>query len=605
MDVVTSVIFCSFGLFVIFCAKSLMKQSNLEWIAKWCNRGFLAVLKYLFSYLLLILLAVYVAIRQPDVVWAIHVMRDNITYQAFFVYFGVLVPVGILLVGFTAGIGMVLLGRTLSSFMRENVTDVIALIYTSAALCLSLSVVAFYGPLLLYNNSIHLHIYFWLVWSTSLACIWLRPSDKLHITNIWRYVINIVFIVAPYIFLSGVLILVSYGISRWMFRIEEWQNISMYFKQCEDTLVGSSIWLCAFVLIAAALFSARAGVNSSSMHRYYLARLAETFLGEPPNGAPKKFKAYLSSGFNPKQLKLHRLRPSEGYFGPILLLNCCLNAKRREDPRARLGENFVFSPRGCGFFPSDNSKNSGVFQDPGKYFYAREKGISLASCMAISGSALGSSMGYLSSFRTRLFHTAFNFRLGWWFCNPSYPNAWNGNLPRSRISCHMKEIFGKMTDQNAFVYLSDGGHFDNLGAYELLRRRCHVIIISDASRDNHRTCKALTYAVSKARIDLNVSVEFDEDQNVYQSIAPAGRIAVGKIHYTDPDQQDGIIIYIKPEVLGNEPMDVVGYARTHPTFPHDPTSSQWFSEAQFEAYRKLGELSGEDAAEVYRRVTAE
>jgi hypothetical protein len=526
-------------------------------------------------------------------------MRQSTGFQAIFLFFGILVPAAIMLIGFAAGISMVLLGRTLSPYMRENVTDLIALIYQSAALCAGLSIIAIYGPLLLYRTPLHQDIYFWFVWSASIiAGAWLKPGERLYESAIRRYAARVIVTAVPYVFLLGVLILISFGISRWVFHIEQWHTLQAYFEQCDATLGGPTIWLFAVVLFGAALFSARSGVNSSSMHRYYLARLSETFLGEAPTGAPAKFQAFASSGLASDHLRFHQLRPSDGYHGPVLLLNCCLNAKDRSDARARLGENFVFSSRGCGFFPSDDHMNVGVFQDPSQYFYAGDKGVSLASCMAISGSALGSGMGYLSSLRTRLFHTMFNFRLGWWFCNPRYPGAWNGNIPRSRISCLMKELLGNMTDHDPFIYLSDGGHFDNLGAYELLRRRCGVIIVSDASRDSRQTFTALAQSISKARIDLNVSIEFDEHQPIYQKRGSADRIAVGTIRY--PDAKDGIIIYIKPKVFGIEPMDVVGHARAHPAFPHDPTSSQWFSEAQFEAYRKLGELSGEAAADKYR-----
>jgi hypothetical protein len=161
----------------------------------------------------------------------------------------------------------------------------------------------------------------------------------------------------------------------------------------------------------------------------------------------------------------------------------------------------------------------------------------------------------------------------------------------------MKELLGNMTDRDPFVYLSDGGHFDNLGAYELFRRRCHVVIVSDASQDKDRMLTSLAHTVSKVRTDLGVEIEFDEDQDVYRTNTPDGRVSVGRIKY--PDQQEGILIYVKPEVLGTEPVDVVGYSRRHPAFPHDPTSRQWLSESQFEAYRRLGELSGEAVAEQY------
>jgi hypothetical protein len=463
VDRLSSILLSACGLVAILCARLLMKQSVLEQVSRRCNRGVLEGLKYLFSCALLAVLATYAARRLPDAVWATHMTRVNLGPQALFIYFSVFVPVGIALVGFSAGIGIALLGRPVSPYMRENLTDVIGMIYSSTAIWMGLATAAFYGPLLLYNSPANQVVYFGIIWSASLALAWLPPKDRSTVPAIWRYIADTLVAVVPYVFLAGVLVLVSFGISRWIFQIETWQTISNYFEQCDAVLGGGSIWLCAIVLFAAALFSARSGVNSSSMHPYYLARLSETFLGEAPSGAPRDFGAYKSSGFDPCQLRLQELRPSHGYYGPVILLNCCLNVRNRQDPQVRLGENFVFSPGGCGFFPGDDDAQGGVFQDPSKYYYAGEAGVSLATSMAISGAALGSNMGYLSSIRTRLFHTAFNFRLGWWFCNPRYPGAWNGGIPRSRISCHLKEIFGNMTDHNPFVYLSDGAHFDNLG----------------------------------------------------------------------------------------------------------------------------------------------
>jgi hypothetical protein len=162
------------------------------------------------------------------------------------------------------------------------------------------------------------------------------------------------------------------------------------------------------------------------------------------------------------------------------------------------------------------------------------------------------------------------------------------------MSLYLKELLGNMTDREPFIYLSDGGHFENTGVYELLRRRCRVIIVSDASQDRSRGFRGLAYAVTLARMDLNTEIEFSESRN---GTLPAGRVTVGRIIY--PDGANGIIVYIKPELCGDEPVDVASYARRHLTFPHDYTANQWFTEQQFEAYRKLGELSGEAAGQMY------
>jgi hypothetical protein len=51
---------------------------------------------------------------------------------------------------------------------------------------------------------------------------------------------------------------------------------------------------------------------------------------------------------------------------------------------------------------------------------------------------------------------------------------------------------------------------------------------------------------------------------------------------------DGIIIYIKAVCYGDEPRDIYEYFKTNPTFPHESTGDQFFSESQFESYRMLG-----------------
>jgi len=55
----------------------------------------------------------------------------------------------------------------------------------------------------------------------------------------------------------------------------------------------------------------------------------------------------------------------------------------------------------------------------------------------------------------------------------------------------------------------------------------------------------------------------------------------------EPDSFD-----IEPPILkqnlSNEPRDIYEYFKTNPTFPHETTADQFFSESQFESYRMLG-----------------
>jgi hypothetical protein len=47
-------------------------------------------------------------------------------------------------------------------------------------------------------------------------------------------------------------------------------------------------------------------------------------------------------------------------------------------------------------------------------------------------------------------------------------------------------------------------------------------------------------------------------------------------------------VLLKPSLFGTLPADVWGYAEQHTSFPHESTSDQFFTEAQWESYRKLG-----------------
>ena len=243
--------------------------------------------------------------------------------------------------------------------------------------------------------------------------------------------------------------------------------------------------------------------------------------------------------------------------------------------------------------------------------------ITLGTALTISGAAASPNMGYHSSPAVTLLMTLLNVRLGWWLGNPAavqdqwYHRFLNGlgislntrldprrTVHRRPDPSHsvlplLNEAFGQTNDEYSYVYLSDGGHFDNLGLYEMVRRRCKVIIVSDASCDPEFKLDDLGNALRKIQNDMGVTIDLREvllfprerkrQKNKY--------CAVGEIRYRDvdgPNASDGILIYLKPALHKREPADVYNHSRSNRHFPHEPTANQWFSEAQFESYRKLG-----------------
>jgi hypothetical protein len=162
------------------------------------------------------------------------------------------------------------------------------------------------------------------------------------------------------------------------------------------------------------------------------------------------------------------------------------------------------------------------------------------------------------------------------------------------------EALGRTSDENRYVYLSDGGHFENIGLYEAIRRRCHYVVIVDASCDPDRKLEDLGNAIRKVGIDLGVAITID---NAFLSpkadvMDEAQYCLVGTIRYSAVDTKfddkpapNGMIVYIKPARHADDPVDVYNYRKMRGQFPHQSTVNQWFTESQFESYRRLGQAT--------------
>ena len=203
--------------------------------------------------------------------------------------------------------------------------------------------------------------------------------------------------------------------------------------------------------------------------------------------------------------------------------------------------------------------------------------------------------------------TLFNARLGAWLGNPK-KDSWKNFGPQWGLLYLASKMLGRTNDQSDYVYVSDGGHFEDLGVYELVRRRCRFIVVCDGGADPKFTLKDLGNMIRKVRIDFGVPIEID-----LEALRPRGddrrsgsHVAVGKIRYGDvdgdvapdpsadadptfhPDRDEGLLVYIKAGLTGDEPPDLLNYAAEHPDFPNQSTLNQFFTESQFESYRALG-----------------
>jgi hypothetical protein len=320
-------------------------------------------------------------------------------------------------------------------------------------------------------------------------------------------------------------------------------------------------------------------VNRFSLHALYRNRLMRAFLGSARATANPRREPDPFTGFD----QADNLRMATLPTGKLLhVINIALNAVSSKNLawQERRAESFTVTPLAVG--------NPNVGYRPTERFGSLDGGITLGTAMAISGAAVSPNMGYHSSPLLGFLLMLFNVRLGWWLGNPAH-SAYDREGPDFSLVPLLEELASQTTDDGRWIYLSDGGHFENLGIYEMVRRRCRVIVVSDAGADPGCSFEDLGNAMRKIYIDQGVSVDFENlDLTARQTPPKTGSYcALGRITYPG-SCKPGWILYIKPGYHGNEPAHIRSYAIAHAAFPHESTANQWFSESQFESYRGLG-----------------
>lgn len=382
---------------------------------------------------------------------------------------------------------------------------------------------------------------------------------------------------------------------------------------------------CAFGLMVALLVLGAGaawftGVNAFSLHSMYCNRLTRAYLGgarheHPPH--PRRPHWFTGFDADDNLPLADTLRPQSPRLLHVVnvALNLVAPSGGRLEWQQRKAASFTMSPLHCGSpvagFVATRDYGRKAEETPTAVQTLRINpegqtvdihlrptgGMSLGRAMAISGAAAAPSMGYHSSAVVALTMSFFNIRLGWWLPNPGaqYRANWHRDEPHYGLEHLIAEAAGLTTEKSSFVYLSDGGHFENLGLYEMVRRRCRTLVVVDATQDPEYRYADLESSLRKIRIDFGISIQFPFELPTPDSARRTGQhVAVGIVKYSDVDGPvtDGTLVYIKPVLSGDEPLDLENYARDsvkgRAPFPHQLTSDQFFDEAQFEAYRLLG-----------------
>lgn len=374
----------------------------------------------------------------------------------------------------------------------------------------------------------------------------------------------------------------------------------------ESTYFGMSRQAAALLVLAAIVlvFGLCVDINKFSLHNMYKNRLIRCYLGASnPGRDEQRF-----TGLDDKDDVPLRDLTSEGarVQRPFHILNTTLNISQGGNLawQERKAASFVLTPLYCGYSLArtqgdSTTKHNESWETQGfcsTLTYAaddpEENGFSLGMAMATSGAAVSPNMGQATRPARAFVLTMFNIRLGRWSPNPrgARPKV---PSPRMGFVAMMLELFGYSNEDRDFVYLSDGGHFDNIGLYELVRRRCDVVFAVDAGADPKRAFNDLAESIRKCRIDMGVEIsiplaDLAAKEGDLRMRSKAG-FAEGAIKYGD-GMPDGKIVLIKPSMCegDREPVDVLNYAQQNPPFPQQTTGDQFFGESQFESYRRLG-----------------
>ncbi len=391
-----------------------------------------------------------------------------------------------------------------------------------------------------------------------------------------------------------------------------------------------------FVAIAGViLLGLSANSNDISLHYFYRDRLTEAFLRT--NGRVERQKGAVESGKeqhvhpkglfdvtlrNHENLRLANLGDGNGK-GPYHLIVSALNLQGTEDlaQKTQRSDHFIFSKyfigsRTTGYYRTDRYRNGGM---------------KLNTAMTISAAAVAGGMGFMGFAASNFYLTLLNLRTGYWIENPWYLHkeaveeqlAAQGMAVKrtlyGRLSRWMKrhpfwlfyllrEMTGSLGAKTRRIYVSDGGHTgDNLGLIPLLQRRCRTIVVADFEEDASYTFTSFNYALRLAKsiydIDIRIDLSALRPEGADASSFCADAVAVGEISYppvrNGPALQ-GQLVYIKSSLVNRSdteglPAYVLNYARLNKHFPHESTADQYFDEAQFEAYRLLGDYLGRQA----------
>ncbi|NKE63315.1 hypothetical protein FXN61_43975 [Lentzea sp. PSKA42] len=353
-----------------------------------------------------------------------------------------------------------------------------------------------------------------------------------------------------------------------------------------------------------------------SMHLFYRERLNSAFALRRTKDEKERIVAEPID--YPEKLYFTDCEAANGSRTPNLVVCCAVNLTTDDVPVGRFAESFTFETKRSGgplfgYYPTRDLEQRGGL--PGTH-------LTLPSIMAVSGAALSPLMGRFTYPPLRFLMALTNVRLGVWIKNPLH-RTWQpdgeddetaprrGWLVRAARSIRagwlepgalyvLREALGGAKSSHRYIYLTDGGHWENLGVVELLRRRCTHVLCFDASCDQAGDGLDIGRAIALARSELSVDIELDPRPVLPDAEGMSTQMAVlGVVSYPPPnDVQPAQLVYAKAVLTSAATWDLHAFKARDGRFPNHSTSQQMFTDEQFEAYRTLGHEAGKQAADL-------
>jgi hypothetical protein len=385
---------------------------------------------------------------------------------------------------------------------------------------------------------------------------------------------------------------------------------------------------CLLATVAAGYFLGF--INLSSLQTLYGARLTRAYLG-----ASNKRR------FDPAQPKMDVTEADasddftrEAYYrnphlGPAHLINVTINATTgtgdQLTQRDRQGLPLAVTPAGITVdgipWDSGTGNFAGMPLPNAKVPRRLPPELSIGQWMGISGAAFSTGLGRGTSLGQAMLFTLINIRLGWWWNSGKRDAKKLSPLWRNQAYLQRELRARFLGTDGSHWYLSDGGHFENTGAFELLRRRAGFIVCCDCGADPNYGFADLSNLMRLARIDFGAEFECTRPADVPRFAPDAERLAPffagdeaelcappgpeGKLAPVADDKcallyrvryagsaDESILLVLKPRLIKSAPLDLFEYQAKNPSFPQQTTFDQFFDEAQWESYRKLGVLIG-------------